>query len=96
MATVIVAPQAADDLATLIVTHSLPSDTVERVKRVLRPLARFPLLGAPLEGRWQGHRFLLGPWRWMLLVYEYDEPTEGVWVVTIQDGRSSSAATTSG
>jgi hypothetical protein len=95
MASVIVVPEADDDLATLIKTHSLPADTIERVKRTLRPLAGFPLMGAPLEGRWRDFRFVLGPWRWMLLVYAYDEAADVVWVVTIQDGRSSSAASTS-
>jgi hypothetical protein len=91
MARVVVASAAAEDLARLIVTHSLPADTRERVKRSLQPLASFPLLGAPLGGRWDGFRFLLGPWRWMLLVYAFDEQADGVFVVTIQDGRSSRA-----
>ena len=47
----------------------------------------------PLEGHWQGFRFLLGPWRWMLIVYEYFESEDRVVIVTIQDGRSSAAAT---
>lgn len=38
-------------------------------------------------------RFVLGPWRWMLIVYAYDEVEDTVAVVTIQDGRSSTAAT---
>jgi plasmid stabilization system protein ParE len=87
-------PTAAEDLARLIVTHSLPADTSERVKRSLRPLADFPLLGAALEGRWQGFRFILGPWRWMVIVYLVDE--EQVSVVTVQDGRSSRAPTSAG
>jgi hypothetical protein len=37
-------------------------------------------------------RFLLGPWRWMLLVYEYRPDDDRVIVVTNQDARSSSAA----
>ncbi|MGZ4353983.1 MAG: hypothetical protein ACXVZ4_10590 [Gaiellaceae bacterium] len=93
MATVIVVPHAADDLDTLIRTHSLPADATARVRRTLRPLERFPLLGAPLEGRWHEFRFVLGPWRWMILVYAYDAEADLVWVVTIQDGRSSGAAT---
>jgi hypothetical protein len=94
MTRVVVMPTAAEDLARLIVTHSLPADTSERVKRSLRPLADFPLLGAALEGRWQGFRFILGPWRWMGLVYLVDE--EQVSVVTVQDGRSSRAPTSAG
>ena len=94
MTRVVVMPTAAEDLARLIVTHSLPADTTERVKRSLRPLADFPLLGAALEGRWQGFRFILGPWRWMVIVYLVDE--EQVSVVTVQDGRSSRAPTSAG
>jgi hypothetical protein len=68
---------------------SLPTDTRQRVRRSLGPLSRLPLLGPELEGRWEGMRFLLGPWRWMLLVYEY-RPDEDRVVVTIQDARSGS------
>ena len=95
MARVELAQAAVEDLERLISTHSLPSDTRERVKRSLRPLEDFPYIVAPLEGHWQGFRFLLGPWRWMLIVYEYLEEEERVVVVTIQDGRSSQAATAS-
>ncbi len=59
----------------------------------MEPLAQFPLLGAPLEGRWRDFRFILGPWRWMLIVYRYDEARDQVVVVTIQDARSARAAT---
>ncbi len=61
--------------------------------RSLRPLERFPLLGPALVGRWEAFRFVLGPWRWLLLVYVFVEAEDRVVVVTIQDGRSSSAAT---
>jgi plasmid stabilization system protein ParE len=93
LARVVVTPAAAEDLARLIGTHSLPPDTKPRVQSSLRPLAHFPLLGAPLGGRWEGFRFILGPWRWMVIVYLYDEDADEVAVVTIQDGRSSHAAT---
>lgn len=36
---------------------------------------------------------MLGPWRWMVIVYVYLEDEDRVVVVTIQDGRSSAAAT---
>jgi hypothetical protein len=52
-------------------------------------LERFPLLGAALKGRWTGFRFVLGPWRWMVLVYVYLDADDRVVIVTIQDGRSS-------
>jgi hypothetical protein len=50
-------------------------------------------MGAELSGRWSPFRFVLGPWRWLLIVYAYDEDEDLVVVVTIQDARSSSAAT---
>jgi len=57
------------------------------------PLAAFPRLGPALAGRWQGLRFVLGPWPWMLIVYSWDEAADQVSVITIQDARSASAAT---
>ncbi len=77
----------------MIATHSLPADTRSRVRRSIDPLRRFPLLGAALEGRWQRYRFVLGPWRWMLIVYAYDEEADTVAIATIQDGRAAHAAT---
>jgi plasmid stabilization system protein ParE len=73
----------------------LPADTKARVKRSLQPLQRFPLLGTVLGGRWSDFRFVLGPWRWMVIVYAHLEEEDRVVVVTIQDGRSSRAATAS-
>jgi hypothetical protein len=84
---------AVEDLDRMIVTHSLPVDTRARVKRSLGILEQFPLVGRQLEGRWQPLRLLIGPWRWLLLVYLYDEHDDLIVVVTIQDARSSSAAT---
>ncbi len=94
MASVVVAETARRNLATLIESHSLPNNTSERVRRCLEPLRQFPLLGAPLEGRWAGFRFILGPWRWMIVVYRYDETRDEVAIVTIRDGRSARAART--
>ena len=93
MASVELAAAAVEDLERLIRTHSLPPNTRARVARALRALERFPLIGPELTGRWQGMRFILGPWRWMLLVYAYFEHDDRVVVLTIQDGRSSAAAT---
>jgi len=84
---------AVENLDRMIVTHSLPSDTRARVKRSLGILEQFPLVGRQLEGRWQPLRLLIGPWRWLLLVYLYDEHDDLIVVVTTQDARSSSAAT---
>ncbi len=91
MARVVVTPVARDDLVRLIRTHSLPPDTTARLVRSLRPLAEFPFLGAPLEGRWEGFRFVLGPWRWMIVVYVVDEAGEDVSIATIQDARPRTA-----
>lgn len=99
VASVELALAATEDLDALIITHSLPPDTRSRVARSLRALSQFPLLGAPLEGRWDGVRFVLGPWRWLILVYVFMEREDRVVVVTVQDARSSAAttgATTSG
>lgn len=93
MATVVVTQTAVADLHALTRTLSLPRSTRERVKASLQPLARFPMLGAPLEGRWARFLFILGPWRWLLIVYVYDEAADRVAVVTIQDARSATAAT---
>lgn len=85
---------AVDDLDTLIRTHTLPRDTSDRVRRSLEPLSAFPRLGQALWGGWLNYRFVLGPWRWMLIVYEYIEEEDRVVVVAIHDARSSQAATT--
>jgi plasmid stabilization system protein ParE len=90
---ILVAPAALDDLEQLIATHSLPAGTPVRVRRSIEPLGDFPLLGASLDGRWRDYRFLLGPWRWLLIVYAYDRAADVVAVVTIQDARSSTAVT---
>jgi hypothetical protein len=84
---------AVEDLDRMIVTHSLPADTKTRVRRSLSPLERFPRLGRQLDGRWEPFRLILGPWRWMLIVYVYDEQDDVVLIATIQDARSSTAAT---
>jgi plasmid stabilization system protein ParE len=97
MARIEVSRAAADDIARLRRTHSLPRDTNERIRRSLRSLEQFPRLGSALEGdAWAGFRFVLGPWRWMVFVYEVDEESDRVVVVTVQDGRASTAATAPG
>jgi plasmid stabilization system protein ParE len=93
VAQVELARAAVADLEKLVRTHSLPRDTRQRVREVLEPLQRFPRLGAELGGRWEGFRFILGPWRWMLLVYVFDEDRDRVVIVTVQDARTSTAAT---
>jgi len=89
----VVTDRARADLDRLMVTHSLPGTTPQRVARALAPLADFPALGAPLEGRWAPRRFVLGPWRWMLIVYIVDEARDLVVVLSMVDGRSATSPT---
>jgi plasmid stabilization system protein ParE len=93
VATAELAVAAVEDLEALIRTHSLPADTRARVARSLRPLQRFPRMGPALTGRWHGFRFVLGPWRWLVLVYVYREAEDRVVVVTVQDARSAASPT---
>jgi hypothetical protein len=69
---------AVEDLDRLIAVLSLPPDTRDRVSRGLCVLERLPRLGPELQGRWTGFRFLLGPWRWMIIVYRYEEEDDRV------------------
>lgn len=93
MAAVRLSPVAIEDLEQLIDSHGLPDDAKGRVRRSLRALERFPRIGRELEGRWAGLRFIIGPWPWMLIVYEYDPAGDDVSVIAVHDGRSSSSAT---
>ena len=93
MARVELSEDAARDLQRLILTHSLPQDTPERLQRRLEPLKRFPLIGPALEGPGAPYRYVLGPWRWMVVVYEHFEEQDRVVVTGILDGRSRRAPT---
>ncbi len=95
MAEVKLSLAAVESLDRLVLTHSLSPDTKVRVKRSLRVLERFPRIGRELEGSWQPFRFVLGPWRWLLIFYVYDEQEDVVLVLTTQDARSSTAVTSS-
>ncbi len=95
MARVELSEVAARDLQRLILTHNLPADTPDRVLRRLQSLKRFPELGPRLGGGWAAYRYVLGPWRWMVGVYDYLENEDRVLVATIVDGRSKSAPITS-
>ena len=92
MAHVELSATAVEDLERLIHSHSLPRDTKAKLGRSLETLSRFPRIGPELVGRWEGFRFVLGPWRWMILVYAFLEDEDRIVIVTIQDGRSSSFA----
>jgi hypothetical protein len=86
------ARSAVEDIDRLVTVLSLPRDTRERIRRSLAPLEHYPRLGSELSGRWEGFGSLLGPWRWMILVYVCEQLTDRVVVVTVQDARSSRAA----
>jgi plasmid stabilization system protein ParE len=85
--------RAVELLDRMIVTHSLPADTRARAQRSLRKLERFPSIGRQLDERWGSQRFIVGPWRWLLIVYVHEESADRVLVVAIQDARASSAVT---
>lgn len=91
MARVVATHAAARDLRELIRTHRLPENTIERVKRSIRPLADFPELGAELGGAFAPRRFLLGPWRWMIVIYRFYPESDLVAVLAIVDGRTSTS-----
>ena len=94
MATVVVAQRARSDLADLVTTRGLPTDTRARVLASIDPLATFPQIEKLLTGRWQGVRMILGPWPWMLLLSTYDQAMNTVTIVAIHDARTASSATT--
>lgn len=84
---------AMRDLRDLISTHRLPENTVVRFKRSVRPLADFPELGAALGGVFAPQRFLLGPWRWMIVIYRFYPEDDLVAILAIADGRTSTSPT---
>lgn len=89
MASVIVTPTAQRNLTTLIESHSLPASTRGRFQLSLGPLRQFPMIGVQLSGRWAKFRFILGPWRWMIVIYLYYEDADEVRIISVQDGRSA-------
>lgn len=92
MASVLVTRAAVEDIDVLVLSHGLPDDTRLRLRRSLSVLVRFPLAGRALPGRWDGARYLIGPWPWMIVLYDYDADEDRVSVLAVQDGRSSTAA----
>lgn len=96
MARVQVSRVAVEDLDRLIEAKGLPPDTRDRLMRSLSVLETFPRAGRELVGRWAGFRFWIGPWAWMIILYEYRASSQTVAVVAIHDGRASSAATGEG
>ena len=94
MATIVVTEAAVRSLAALIDSHSLPEDTPARVRRALMPLEHFPLLGPALDPESSELRFLLGPWRWLVIVYAHRPADDIVAILAFEDGRSASSVTT--
>jgi plasmid stabilization system protein ParE len=84
------------DLDRLRLTHTLPPDTRERIEACAAPLARFPRLGPELRVLPDGGelRFLIGPWRWLVIVYLYAEAEDRVVIVATEDGRAATATIT--
>lgn len=93
MARVVVTQAAARDLRDLIRTRRLPDNTIERVKRSIRPLADFPELGAELGRDFSPRRFVLGPWRWMIIIYNFYPEDQLVAVLAVVDARMSTSPT---
>lgn len=91
MPEVVLTRAAARDLERLIRTHSLPAGTSQRVRRSLAILREFPEVGVGLRRRWKDYRFLIGPWRWMIIVYRYDADRDAAIVMGIFDGRSGAS-----
>jgi hypothetical protein len=81
------------DRDQLVRTYSLPDDTANTYIAALEPLRRFPRLGPELRRALGGFRFILGPWRWMLFVYVFDEARDRVTKVTTNEARTSTAVT---
>jgi plasmid stabilization system protein ParE len=87
--------QALASLDQLVLSHSLPADTRERVETSAQPLARFPRLGPEIRALDDGSlRFLIGPWRWLVIVYLHLEAEQRVVVVSVEDGRAATATIT--
>jgi plasmid stabilization system protein ParE len=93
MARVVVTEGAVRDLRDLIRSHQLPETTIDRVRRSLRPLSEFPELGATLGGDLAPRRFILGPWRWMIVVYRFYPERDLVAVLAFVDARTSTSPT---
>lgn len=85
-----VAESAAEHLAHLIAVLLLPEDTRARVRTRIETLAEFPDIGVPLPNAAHPDlRFIVGPWRWMLIVYQVDRALDVITVIAIEDARMS-------
>jgi plasmid stabilization system protein ParE len=93
VARVVVTPRAVEDLHALIDGLGLGDRALSRVQKSLAILERFPRAGRALTGAWEGTRFLIGPWPWMILIYMHDDADDAVYIVSVHDGRSAGSAT---
>jgi len=86
---------ALSGLDILVLSHSLPADTRDRIEASARPLKRFPRLGPKLRRYPDGGevRFLIGPWPWLVIVYLYLETDDLAIIVSIEDGRAAISTT---
>lgn len=84
--------QALSALERLVLTHSLPPDTRDRIEASAQPLRRFPLIGPEIRAVADGSlRFLIGPWPWLVIVYLYIETDERAVIVSVEDGRAATS-----
>jgi plasmid stabilization system protein ParE len=91
MPRVVVSLDAQRDLRQLAATRNLPTDTLDRVRALIQPLREFPDLGPSLRRPFDGRRFLLGPWRWMVIVYRHYPEMDLLAIVSVVDARTSSS-----
>lgn len=92
MAQIVVTEQAARDPDLLIEFLTLPESTGDRVRNRLVLLSRAPAAGKSLGPPFGAARWIVGPWKWMVIVYVFDASDDRVDVVAFQDGRSHAAA----
>ena len=87
MATLLITARARGDLDELIETRELPPYAAARYGARIDQLTHFPLSGRQVSGRTRWLRLLVGPWPWIITVYDYDAATDRVTVLTVQDAR---------
>lgn len=96
MASVIVTPTAQRNLDDITATHTLPETTLDRFGESVAPLRQFPRMGTIVSRRTGDLRYILGPWRWMIILYRYYEDADQVRIVSVHDGRSARSPRTRG
>lgn len=69
MARVAFSPEALEQLRRMIEDRAPVPDAYLRVKNSVALLRDFPRAGVPLEDELTGLQSILGPWRWMRIIY---------------------------